>query len=155
MELVPSHCFLVLCVLVFAQCFNRSHHWQTHPLQFASSGSTDHANASQLCVGYTESKFFPRHACSGPAILHSLKAAVFSVCPTTPLQLFTIILFCSWAWSIGIAERWFVFLETTQWPWSWNSLTIDRGRYSQSWMWTGSQWAEWVWSNAKPCDYWL
>ncbi len=50
------------------------------------------ANASQLCVGYTESKFF-RHACSGPAIIHFLKAAVFSVSPTTPLQLFTIMLF--------------------------------------------------------------
>ncbi len=112
-------------------------------------------NASQLCVGYTESKFFPRHAPSGPAIIHFLKAAGFSVSPTTPLQLFTTILFCSWAWSVGIAERWFVVLETIQWSWSWNSLTIDCERFSKSWMWTGSQWAQWVWSNARPCDYWL
>ncbi len=52
------------------------------------------AIASQLCVGYTESKFF-RHACSGPAIIHFLKAAGFLVSPTAPLQLFTIISFCS------------------------------------------------------------
>ncbi len=129
---IQYHCFLVLCVLVFVHCFNRSHcftdrlihynlqvqvqqlrrcfeKWIPHIMKHLYKGekllleqflSRNFFFMMIMLLNYvwviSESKFFPRHACSGPAILHSLKATGFSVSPTTPLQLFTIILFCSW-----------------------------------------------------------
>ena len=61
-------------------------------------------------------------ACSGPAIIHILKADGFAESPTAPPEPLTNLLFCSRVWSIGIVENRFVVFGITQWQCSSNSL---------------------------------
>ncbi|XP_034006015.1 uncharacterized protein LOC117498063 [Trematomus bernacchii] len=100
----------------------------------------DSANMLQLrACQYVEASNSPTtRAISGPDSIHRRRAAGFSVRPTASLSPFTEALFCSWAWSMAIAEKLHVVFFTAfpfrNCPWTsgWLSFSTIMSR-----KWTG------------------